>query len=352
MKTIVVTGAGGYIGCILVQSLLERGYRVIALDRFYFGRDTLDAVKGNDNLVILQKDIRDVRAADFNGVEAVCDLAALSNDPSGEIAPELTLSINHEGRAHICRVAKQAGVPRYILSSSCSVYGTGESLNLTEDSPTRPISTYARANHAAEVDTLALADDRFSVTVLRNATVFGLSARMRFDLAVNIMTLHASERGVITIMGGGRQWRPFVHVRDVARAFVTVTEAPTTLVNREIFNVGLSNLQIRTVAFIVRETLPIAVTVTTAPDDPDRRDYNVSFEKAKRVLGFTAEVPVEDGVREIYNALKFGQVEASEKTSTVKWYRHILDAQTLLKEIEIDGRVLALLCCVTAQTGI
>lgn len=338
--TILVTGAGGYIGSILVDELLAHGYNVIAYDRFYFGQSVLDKQRGNDRLRLVKKDIRDAEVCDFDGVSVVCDLAALSNDPSGEIDPVLTIAVNHKGRSRICSLAKQAGVKRYILSSSCSVYGAAETADLVETSPTAPLTTYARANRDAELDVLSLVDESFSVTVLRNATVFGLSPRMRFDLVINIMTLHAAEKGMITIMGGGRQWRPLVHVRDVARMFRTVIEADRSQVCGEIFNVGLANFQIRSLAFIVRETLPIPVTISVAPDDPDRRNYSASFEKAKQRLGFTAAITVEEGVREIYEALKYGAIEETPKTSTVRWYRNILDAKALLDEIEFNGRIL------------
>lgn len=340
LDTVLITGAGGYIGSILVDELLAHDYNVVAFDRFYFGQSVLDGLRGNDRLKLVKKDIRDVEPRDFEGVSVVCDLAALSNDPSGEIDPDLTVAVNHKGRSHVCSMAKQAGVSRYILSSSCSVYGTGEGAELDETSPTAPLTTYARANLDAERETLALGYAAFSVTVLRNATVFGLSPRMRFDLVINLMTLHAAEKGVITIMGGGRQWRPLVHVRDVARMFRTVIESDRSRVNGEIFNVGLANLQIRSLAFIVRETLPIHVTISVAPDDPDRRNYSVSFDKAKRVLGFEATTTIEEGVREIYDALKYGRVEGSAKTSTVDWYRTILNAKALLEEIEFNGRIL------------
>ena len=341
METVLVTGAGGYIGSVLVRELLDAGHKVVAMDRFYFGEEPLVDLVGNDRLSLCKQDVRDATEADFAGVTAVCDLAALSNDPSGEIDPELTIAINHKGRAHIANVSKRAGVKRYILASSCSVYGTGVSRDLDETAPTAPLTTYAACNLNAEEDALRLSDADFSVTVLRNATVFGLSRRMRFDLAVNIMTLHAAEKGEITVMGGGRQWRPLVHVHDVARAFLSVLEAsdPAT-VNGEIFNVGLTNMQVRSLAYIVRETLPIQVNVKIAPDDPDKRDYHVSFEKAKKVLGYHAKSSIEDGVREIYEALKYAEVEHTPKTVTVQWYKTILEAKKLVSEIELDGRIL------------
>jgi nucleoside-diphosphate-sugar epimerase len=340
MSKVLVTGAGGYIGSVLVKELLSNGHEVVAFDRFFFGREPLSGLHNDSRLTICQKDIRDVEEADFAGVDAVCDLAALSNDPSAAIDANLTTEINYKGRASLAKVARNAGVSRYILSSSCSVYGTGESHELTEKSKTGPITEYAKSSLDAEYDTFALAGDNFSVTALRNATVFGLSKRMRFDLVINLMTLHAVRRGRIIVMGGGKQWRPLVHVTDVARAFRTVLEAPADKVNSEIFNVGLRNYQIFSLAYIVRESLPFLVEIEVAPDDADSRDYNASFDKAREVLGFQAKTDVPEGVAEIYNALKFGLVDDDAKTSTVNWYRSILDAKKLLDEVTLDGRIL------------
>ncbi len=340
MKKVLVTGAGGYIGAVLTHCLLSSGYAVIALDRFFFGQETLKQVSGHPMLTILKKDIRDVEPADFDGVYAVCDLAALSNDPSGDLDPELTLGVNHAGRVRVARAAKSAGVARYVLSSSCSVYGHGEGDPLHEAAPKNPLTMYARANLRAEEEILPLADRAFCASAIRNATVFGLSPRMRFDLVVNLMTLHAVERGKVTILGGGRQWRPLVHVRDVARAFVMMIEAPPERVSGEVFNIGKENAQVLSVAYIVRETLPFPLQIEVAPDDPDRRNYNVSFAKATQQLGFEAQHSIGDGVREIYDALKMGLVETGPKTSTVKWYRNVLDAQKLIDSIALNGRLL------------
>jgi nucleoside-diphosphate-sugar epimerase len=340
MKTVLVTGAGGYIGSVLTKYLLENGYRVIALDRFFFGEETLTDVKGNPRLTVLKKDIRDIALADLSGVYAVCDLAALSNDPSGDLDPELTLGINQAGRVHVAETAKRAGVLRYVLSSSCSVYGHGHDVAMHEDAPKAPLTTYARANLAAEQEALALSDGNFCATAVRNATVFGLSPRMRFDLVVNVMTLHAVERGKITIMGGGRQWRPLIHVRDAARAFEAVIEAPAEQVGGEVYNIGKENAQVLSIAYIVREVLPFPLQIEVAPDDPDRRDYNVSFAKASQQLGFEATSSIADGVREIYEALKMGVVDVGPKTSTVRWYRNIIDAHKLIESVTLNGRLL------------
>jgi nucleoside-diphosphate-sugar epimerase len=336
----MVTGAGGYIGTQLVKDLLAQEYKVVAVDRYFFGMDPIKDFIGNKNIEILKKDIRDLTGKDFVGVDVVCDLACLSNDPAGEIDPQLTYQINRDGRIHVAKTAKEAGVKQYILSSSCSVYGQGEEPKLTEKSPTNPISVYAKSTLQAESANLDIADNNFSVTALRNATVFGLSNRMRFDLVVNLMTLTAFQKGQIIVMGGGLQWRPLVHLSDVSRAFISVIKSPIEKINKEVFNIGLDNFQIRNLAYIVRDELPINIEIDLAPDDADKRDYNVVFDKAENTLGFRAETHVTDGVNEIYQALKSGKVDTGDKTVTVKWYRNILDAQKLVDSVTLDGRII------------
>jgi nucleoside-diphosphate-sugar epimerase len=341
MSKIAVTGAGGYIGSILTKQLLEAGHEVLAIDRFFFGEDILNSVKNDKKFKLLKKDIRDLKPEDLKGLDTVCDLASLSNDPAGEMNPELTYDINRDGRIHVAKTTKAAGVARYILSSSCSVYGKGEDdQQLTETSHTGPISVYAKSTLDAEHEILPLSDGNFTSTALRNATVFGLSPRMRFDLVINLMTLTAFQKRRIIIMGGGDQWRPIVHVSDVARAFINVAHADTSKIQGEIFNVGLNSFQIKNLAYIVREVMPFEVEIEIAPDDPDKRDYNVNFDKAKSVLKFSAETQVDQGATEVYNALKTGAVEPGPKTVTVQWYRQILEAKALLDSVTLDGRII------------
>jgi nucleoside-diphosphate-sugar epimerase len=237
MTKVLVTGAGGYIGTQLVKDLVQSGHEVTAVDRFFFGKDPLAEFFQNNKVNIVQKDIRDLDEKDFSGHDVVCDLACLSNDPAGEIDPQLTYSINRDGRIHVAKTAKSAGVGKYIISSSCSVYGKGEEPRLSETSNTNPISVYAKSTLEAEQQNLSIADNNFSVTSLRNATVFGLSTRMRFDLVVNLMTLTAFQKGRIIVMGGGLQWRPLVHLSDVSKAFLTVIGAGIDKVNKEVFNI-------------------------------------------------------------------------------------------------------------------
>ncbi|WP_027883121.1 NAD-dependent epimerase/dehydratase family protein [Meiothermus rufus] len=339
MKTLLVTGAGGYIGSVLTGMLLEAGYRVRALDRYFFG-PTLQYLQPNPNLEVIKADVRDFDPGLLEGVWGVIDLAALSNDPAGELDPETTLAINHRGRARVARLAKERGARRYVLASSCSVYGFQEGL-LDEASPTRPLTTYAEANLRAEASNLPLADESFCVTALRQATVYGLSPRMRFDLAINGMTLGLWKEGRIPLLRDGTQWRPFVHVRDTSRAFLAVLQAPKEKVNGQIFNVGseAQNYQI----------LPLAEEIAQALGKPfqfewyglpDHRSYRVSFAKIRDTLGYTPQFTPSDAAREIAQALEAGQVVPDDRTITLKWYKNLMEWQRILREVELDGRLL------------
>ncbi len=342
MKRILVTGAGGYIGSVMVKTLLERGFWVVGLDRFFFEVNLLgEKVLNHPQFQLLKADIRWVSANVIKDIDVVIDLAALSNDPSGAINPRLTEEINHKGRVRIAKLAKESGVKRYILASSCSVYGYGADEILAEDSPANPISEYAKANLLAERDILPMFGEDFTTTVLRQATVYGVSPRMRFDLVINLMTLHAVKKGRIFVMGGGKQWRPLAHVRDTVEAFIKVIEAPKDKIEGQVLNVGSSeqNYQIVSLAYLVKENLPFRIDVDIAPDDPDKRNYRVSFEKIRNVLGYESRYTPEMGVKEIYQALKTGKVDTSDKTVTVRWYKYLIEADNILNSLKIDGRL-------------
>jgi nucleoside-diphosphate-sugar epimerase len=322
-RKILVTGAGGYIGSVLTRMLLEQGYEVLAVDCFFFGRETLPD-EGN-GLQVVEADIRSLEPHSFRGVDAVIDLAALSNDPSGELDPEVTWSINHRARARVAKLAKQAGARRYILPSSCSIYGFQEG-PLDETSPSNPLTTYARANLKAEQDVLPLADERYCVVVLRQATVYGFSHRMRFDLAINGMVKGFVKNGRIPILRDGTQWRPFVHVKDTSRAMIAVLEAPADAVNGQLFNVGSDgqNVQIMGLAETVAEAIGVRFEYEWY-GEPDHRSYQVCFAKIQGTLGFETLYTPSDGAVEVYQALQRGALDADDpRTITVQWYKRLL----------------------------
>jgi len=236
--TVLITGGAGYIGSVLTRLLLERGYDVIILDRLFFGKDSIKEIE--DQVKVIKDDIRWFNPDVLKGVDAVFDLAALSNDPSGELDPQKTMEINYMGRVRVAKLAKKKGVKKYVLASTCSVYGFQDGV-LDETSNVNPLTTYAKASYMAEKEVLPLADKNFTVTVLRQATVYGFSYRMRFDLAVNGMVKALFENGKIRIMRDGTQWRPFVHVKDTSTAFIKVMESEPEPVNDQTFNVGSNN---------------------------------------------------------------------------------------------------------------
>lgn len=340
MARVMVTGAGGYMGNVLVGQLLQENFEVVALDRYFFGEDVLDPYRDKPGLTLLKKDIRDVTEDDFRGVDSVFDLAAFSNDPSGALDPELTREVNHHGRARVAATAKKAGVKRYLLASSCSVYGAAGERPCTEEDAINPLTVYAECNRLAEQAAMEQMGDNFCVTALRFSTLFGLSRRMRFDLVINYMSLIAVTKKRVEIMGGGQQWRPLVHVRDAVRAFRTALAAPVETVNGQIFNIGFTNAQIWQLAEVVKKKLLFDVEIVIIPGDLDKRDYRVDFTKAKDVLGYEAQVDAIRGFDEVTAALLEGRVAPTVKTNTVDWYNHLLNAKSLYESVSLGGRYL------------
>jgi nucleoside-diphosphate-sugar epimerase len=342
MSKVLVCGAGGYIGIPLCTKLIERGHSVIALDRYFFGKNRMNGFAENPLGTIVVEDIRDFDPKILKGVDAVIDLAGLSNDASAEINPDLTRSINCEGGMRVARLAKEAGVRRYVYSSSASVYGHGARKQLTENDECCPLTLYADSKLKVEKLLGSLSDRDFETVIFRNATVFGLAPRMRFDLAVNIMTLRAWKERVIYIMGGGDQWRPFVHVSDVVRALIHGIDDDSVRVAGQIFNVGGDemNYQIRQLAQFVRDVVP-NTTVHMIPDDPDKRTYNVSFAKIRERLGFEPAIRVHEGIVEIKQALERGGLSGDEPIYyTLQWYRSLLEWDRRVKELSLQGRIL------------
>jgi nucleoside-diphosphate-sugar epimerase len=336
---VLVTGGAGYIGAILCRLLVENGYTVTCLDRLFFGTDSLKDIA--DKITIVKDDIRWFKPEVLNGIDAVFDLASLSNDPSGELDPQKTLAINYKGRVRVAKLSKKKGVKKYVLASTCSVYGFQEGI-LTEKSSLNPLTTYAKANTLAEKEVLPLADKSFSVTALRQATVYGYSPRMRFDLAINGMVLGFYKKGKIPIMKDGKQWRPFVHVRDTANAFIKVLEAEPELVNEQIFNVGSNeqNVQIFDLAKLVAESINMPFNYEWY-GSPDYRSYRVNFDKIKKTLKFETKYTPREGAKEVFEALRDGKLNADDpRTITVQWYKHLLEMHSLIKNIEIKGVII------------
>jgi nucleoside-diphosphate-sugar epimerase len=322
-KQVTVTGAGGYVGSILVGRLLRAGYAVKAIDRFFFGMEPLDSYRHHPKLDVRMQDIRQLTPRDLEGSWAVIDLAALSNDPSGDLDPELTFSINQMGRISLARAAKAAGVQRYAMSSSCSVYGAGLDANLTENSALNPLTAYAKSCAAAEEVVRSLNGDGFCAGALRLATLFGLSPRMRFDLVVNAMTLDAMMKGTISVIGG-QQWRPLVSVTDAARAFINAIEASDEALGGNVYNIGMINMQVVDVASLVRDTVPVKVDVSVTHVGSDARNYSVNFERAGPAIGFVARQTMRDSIRDIAAALQEWRVRIDDRTRTVVWYQQLM----------------------------
>ena len=323
---VLVTGAGGYIGNILIDLLIKKGHEVVALDRFLFG-ETLNDYPEIDKI---KADIRTISVEDLKnamkGVDALIDLAALSNDPSGELNAINTISINHLGRFRVASLAKSFGVWKYLLPSSCSIYGFNDEY-VDETSLPNPLTTYAKANLMIERDSMALNSEEFDVTVFRLATVYGLSAnRMRFDLVVNDVVGQIFTNGFTNLTTGGKQWRPFVHVGDVCKAIVIGMESKRNL-GGKVFNLGSNeqNYQILDVAKKIFSGLNKEEKYNWV-GTPDNRSYRVKFDKIFNELGFKPDWDIKSGAREIWDALENKLITYGDvRNVTVKWYKHLME---------------------------
>jgi dTDP-4-amino-4,6-dideoxygalactose transaminase/nucleoside-diphosphate-sugar epimerase len=306
---ILVTGGGGYLGTHVTRELLARGHSVRVFDRFCFPSEEADAVLAHADCEVVRGDIRRLQETPdlLAGMDGVIHLAGLSNDPSCDLDLEMAADVNVESTAELARLAVHARCRRFVYGSACTVYGRGVFDILDEESPANPLTSFGKIKVRAEEALLGMTGTHFEPVIARTATMFGWSPRMRFDLAINYMTATALREGRILVKGGGDQWRPFVHVRDAARAFALLMEAPPEKVRQRIFNVGCddNNLSILELARRVAAAFPeCGVAVDVARDDDDLRTYRVRFHRIREVLGFTCKHSIETGITEVRRELE------------------------------------------------
>lgn len=336
---VLVTGHNGYIGSVMVPMLQSEGHQVIGLDTDFFEECTL--FDNGNEVSSIRVDIRNLAPEHLQGCDAVIHLAALSNDPLGDLNPELTYDINHRASVHLAKLAKEAGVTRYLYASSCSMYGAASSEEiLTEDAPLRPITPYAIAKVRAEEDVAQLADENFSPVFMRNATAYGLSSRLRADVVLNNLVCWAYTTGKVRILSDGTPWRPIVHVADISHAFSAVLKAPQETIHNQAFNVGVNgqNYQVRDIAELVRETIPGCEVEYAGEGGPDPRNYRVDFTKlATQVPNFKPQWNAQLGAEELY--AKFKEVGLTVGDFQGRKYVRLRQLKYLLEEGLLDSNL-------------
>ena len=331
---VLITGTEGYLGCLVAPTVVQQGHEVIGLDTGYYKAGWL--YNGLPLTVeTVAKDIREVTEADFEGVDAVVHMAELSNDPIGDLLGDVTYQVNHKGSLHVAETAKKAGVERFVYMSSCSVYGVAEG-TVDETSPTDPQTAYAACKALVERDVTALADDNFSPTFLRNATAFGASPRMRFDIVLNNLAGLAFTTGRIAMTSDGTPWRPLVHGLDIAKAIRMVLEAPREAVHAQVLNVGSDeqNYQVREIAETVAAAFPGCEVSFGAPS-ADNRSYKVNFDKIRSVLpGYECDWDAARGARQLHDV--FQRIQLDEAVFTGRGHTRLKQLQHLLTTNQLD----------------
>jgi nucleoside-diphosphate-sugar epimerase len=336
-----VTGVEGYIGCLLAPYLKQRGHEIVGFDTGYYRDGWLfsDRALVPEFARSINRDIREIQPQDLEGVDAVVHLAELSNDPLGENTPELTFLINHQASVRLAEMARAAGVKRFVYTSSCSVYGVGNgSEPMTETSPTNPQTAYARCKTLVERDVTAMASPDFTPTFLRNATAYGASPRMRFDIVLNNLCGIAATSGKIAMTSDGTPWRPLVHVLDICEAVACVLEAPRDTVQAQVFNVGhdADNYQVREIAQIVADVYP-GCELSFGEAGADNRSYRVSFEKIHAQLpGFRCSWDARKGARQLHDV--FARIGLDEAMFNARPFTRLKQLKYLISSGQIDAR--------------
>lgn len=334
---VLVTGTDGYLGCLLAPELMRDGHVVVGVDTGFYRYGWL--YNGVDATPLtLSKDIRRLREADLEGVDAVVHMAELSNDPLGQLSPTITFEINHRGSVRLAELAQRAGVGRFVYMSSCSVYGVAEG-EVDESSPTDPQTAYAECKALVERDLGAMASDSFSPTFLRNATAFGASPRMRFDIVLNNLSGLAWTEKTIAMTSDGSPWRPLVHGLDIAKAIRCVLAAPLDVVHGEVFNVGSGeqNYRVRDIAEIVAEAFP-GCGVTFGAAGGDNRSYRVNFEKISNKLpGFACDWDAARGAAQLHQV--FSSIDLDGSTFTGRGHTRLKQLEHLIGTGQVDDRL-------------
>jgi nucleoside-diphosphate-sugar epimerase len=332
---VLVTGTEGYIGSLLAPMLMQQGIEVVGVDTgFYkagwlYNATTLTAQT-------LNKDIRHIVPEDLVGIDAVVHMAELSNDPAGQLAPHITYDINHLGSVRLAEMAKAAGITRFVYTSSCSVYGVATEDIVSEASAVNPQTAYAKCKTLVEQDVQPLADDNFSPTFLRNATAYGASPRMRFDIVLNNLSGLAWTTNEIKMTSDGTPWRPLVHVLDICKAIVCTLQAPRDIVHNQVFNVGDSgsNYQVKQIAEFVAAAFP-GCQLSFGKSDSDNRSYRVSFDKINSLLpGFKCDWNADLGAQQLYRI--FSQIDMEAETFTYRGFTRLKQLEYLLRTQQID----------------